>query len=85
MFPAPAMSAISVQEIKARTIAKALEPIKAREALKTFRCLIQRINKTMIYAVNTDLVQIRRQVLEWHLINPKSRIYSRYDQNSCVS
>lgn len=52
----PAIGAILVQEIKARTIVKALEPIKARGALETVRRLVQRINEIKIYAVNTDLI-----------------------------
>ncbi|HHQ5384013.1 TPA: integrase domain-containing protein [Enterobacter hormaechei] len=52
----PAIGAILVQEIKARTIVEALEPIKARGALETVRRLVQRINEIMIYAVNTGLI-----------------------------
>ncbi|ELQ6215753.1 tyrosine-type recombinase/integrase [Cronobacter dublinensis] len=52
----PAIGAIFVQEIKARTIVEALEPIKARGALETVRRLVQRINEIMIYAVNTGLI-----------------------------
>ncbi|PAN91670.1 integrase [Enterobacter cloacae] len=52
----PAIGAIPVQEIKARTIIEALEPIKARGALETVRRLVQRINEIMIYAVNTGLI-----------------------------
>lgn len=52
----PAIGAIPVQEIKARTIVEALEPIKARGALETVRRLVQRINEIMIYAVNTGLI-----------------------------
>ncbi len=52
----PATGAIPVQEIKARTIVEALEPIKARGALETVRRLVQRINEIMIYAVNTGLI-----------------------------
>lgn len=52
----PALGAIPVQEIKARTIVEALEPIKARGALETVRRLVQRINEIMIYAVNTGLI-----------------------------
>ncbi|MER1483447.1 integrase domain-containing protein [Enterobacter hormaechei] len=51
-----AIGAIPVQEIKARTIVEALEPIKARGALETVRRLVQRINEIMIYAVNTGLI-----------------------------
>ncbi|MBN6043187.1 tyrosine-type recombinase/integrase [Citrobacter sp. ku-bf4] len=52
----PTIGAIPVQEIKARTIVDALEPIKARGALETVRRLVQRINEIMIYAVNTGLI-----------------------------
>ncbi|EPL2417723.1 integrase domain-containing protein [Enterobacter cloacae] len=52
----PAIGAIPVQEIKARMIVEALEPIKARGALETVRRLVQRINEIMIYAVNTGLI-----------------------------
>lgn len=52
----PAIGEIPVQEVKARTIIEALEPIKAREALETVRRLVQRINEIMIYAVNTGLI-----------------------------
>jgi integrase len=45
-----------VQEIKARKLVEALEPIKARGALETVRRLVQRINEIMIYAVNTGLI-----------------------------
>ena len=52
----PAIGEIPVQQIKARTLVEALEPIKARGALETVRRLVQRINETMIYAVNTGLI-----------------------------
>ena len=52
----PAIGEIPVQEIRARTIIEALEPIKARGALETVRRLVQRINEIMIYAVNTGLL-----------------------------
>ncbi|TCW52230.1 integrase [Phytobacter diazotrophicus] len=52
----PAIGAIPVQEIKARKIVEALEPIKARGALETVRRLVQRVNEIMIYAVNTGLI-----------------------------
>lgn len=52
----PAIGEIPIQEIKARTIIEALEPIKARGALETVRRLVQRINEIMIYAVNTGLL-----------------------------
>ncbi|MGA7511178.1 MAG: integrase domain-containing protein [Erwinia billingiae] len=52
----PAIGALPVQEIKARRLVEALEPIKARGALETVRRLVQRINEIMIYAVNTGLI-----------------------------
>lgn len=52
----PAIGGIPVQEIKARKLIEALEPIKARGALETVRRLVQRINEIMIYAVNTGLI-----------------------------
>ncbi|AOR63997.1 integrase domain-containing protein [Pectobacterium wasabiae] len=52
----PAIENIPVQEIKARTLIQALEPIKARGALETVRRLVQRINEILVYAVNTGLI-----------------------------
>ncbi|MFE4112473.1 integrase domain-containing protein [Kosakonia sp. YIM B13611] len=52
----PAIGDIPVQEIRARTLVEALEPIKARGALETVRRLVQRINEIIIYAVNTGLI-----------------------------
>ncbi|QWJ21007.1 integrase domain-containing protein [Salmonella enterica] len=52
----PAIGETPVQQIKARTLVEALEPIKARGALETVRQLVQRINEIMIYAVNTGLI-----------------------------
>jgi len=52
----PAIGGIPVQQIKARKLVEALEPIKARGALETVRRLVQRINEIMIYAVNTGLI-----------------------------
>lgn len=52
----PAIGKIPVQQIKARTLVEALEPIKARGALETVRRLVQHINEIMIYAVNTGLI-----------------------------
>jgi len=52
----PAIGDIPVQEIKARKLVEALEPIKARGALETVHRLVQRINEIMIYAVNTGLI-----------------------------
>ncbi|WP_233966233.1 integrase domain-containing protein [Pectobacterium polaris] len=52
----PTIENIPVQDIKARTLIQALEPIKARGALETVRRLVQRINEIMVYAVNTGLI-----------------------------
>lgn len=52
----PAVGEIPVQQIKARSLVEALEPIKARGALETVRRLVQRVNEIMIYAVNTGLI-----------------------------
>lgn len=52
----PAIGETPVQQIKARTLVEALEPIKTRGALETVRRLVQRINEIMIYAVNTGLI-----------------------------
>ncbi|WP_338401879.1 integrase domain-containing protein [Pantoea agglomerans] len=52
----PAIGEIPVQEMKARKLVEALEPIKVRGALETVRRLVQRINEIMIYAVNTGLI-----------------------------
>ncbi|ACY85577.1 putative integrase [Edwardsiella piscicida] len=52
----PAIGELPVQQIKARILVEALEPIKARGALETVRRLVQRINEIMIYAVNTGLI-----------------------------
>ncbi|EMM6517614.1 tyrosine-type recombinase/integrase [Enterobacter ludwigii] len=51
-----AIGEVPVQQVKARTLVEALEPIKARGALETVRRLVQRINEIMIYAVNTGLI-----------------------------
>lgn len=52
----PSIGGIPVQEIKARTLIEALEPIKAHGELETVRRLIQRINEILIFAVNTGLI-----------------------------
>ncbi|MGP9437773.1 integrase [Ewingella sp. AOP8-B2-18] len=52
----PAIGDISVTEIKAHTLVKALQPVQARGALETVRRLCQRINEVMIYAQNTGLI-----------------------------
>ncbi|EFH9647201.1 tyrosine-type recombinase/integrase [Escherichia coli] len=66
----PAIGEIPVQEIKARILIEALEPIKARGALETVRRLVQRINEIMIYAVNTGLIEA----------NPASGIGMAFDK-----
>jgi len=52
----PTVGRIPVQQIKARTLVEALEPVKARGALETVRRLVQRVNEIMIYVVNTGLI-----------------------------
>ncbi|PEH71826.1 integrase [Edwardsiella tarda] len=52
----PAIGDISVTEIKAHTLVKAIQPVQARGALETVRRLCQRINEVMIYAQNTGLI-----------------------------
>jgi hypothetical protein len=52
----PAIGELSVTEIKAHTLVKAVQPVQARGALETVRCLCQRINEVMIYAQNTGLI-----------------------------
>jgi len=54
----PAIGELPVQQIKARALIEALEPIKARGALETVRRLVQRINEIMIYAINTGLIEL---------------------------
>lgn len=82
----PAVGEIPVQQIKARTLVEALEPIKARGALETVRRLVQRINEIMIYAVNTGLIDaIQHQVLGWLLRNLKSKTCRLCGQRNCQS
>lgn len=52
----PSIGHISITEIKARTLIKAIEPVQARGALETVRRLSQRINEIMIFAMNTGLI-----------------------------
>lgn len=52
----PAIDDISVTEIKAHTLIKAVQPVQARGVLETVRRLCQRINEVMIYAQNTGLI-----------------------------
>lgn len=52
----PSLEGVPVQELKARILIQTLEPIRARGALETVRCLVQRINEIMTYAVNTGLI-----------------------------
>ena len=82
----PVIGEIPVQQIKARTLVEALEPIKARGALETVRRLVQRINEIMIYAVNTGLIEANQhQVLEWPLRSPKNKTCRRCGQKNCRS
>ncbi|WP_211838242.1 integrase domain-containing protein [Proteus terrae] len=52
----PAIGDISVIDIKAHILVKAIQPVQARGALETARRLCQRINEVMIYAQNTGLI-----------------------------
>ncbi|MTC43610.1 integrase [Providencia sp. wls1921] len=52
----PAIGDISVTDIKAHILVKAIQPVQARGALETVRRLCQRINEVMIYAQNTGLI-----------------------------
>ncbi len=52
----PAIGDVSVTDIKAHTLVQAVQPVQARGALETVRCLCQRINEVMIYAQNTGLI-----------------------------
>lgn len=52
----PAIGDISVTEIKAHTLVKAVQPVQARGALETVRRLCLRINEVMIYAHNRGLI-----------------------------
>jgi len=52
----PAISDISITDIKARTLVQAIKPVQARGALETVRRLCQRINEVMIYAMNVGLI-----------------------------
>ncbi|UCQ28814.1 integrase [Edwardsiella tarda] len=54
----PAIGDISITEIKAHTLIKAIQPVQAIGALETVRRLCQRINEVMIYAQNTGLVDV---------------------------
>ncbi len=82
----PAISEIPVQEIKARKLVEALEPIKARGALETVRRLVQRINEIMIYAVNTGLIDANlASAWEWRLKSLRSKMCQRCDRKNCRS
>ncbi|ACR70221.1 site-specific recombinase, phage integrase family [Edwardsiella ictaluri 93-146] len=75
-----------MQDLKARTIVEALEPIKARGALETVRRLVQRINEIMIYAVNTGLIDANpssgvRMAFE----KPKKQSMPTLRQKNCLS
>lgn len=52
----PAIGDVSVTDIKAHTLVKAVQPVQARGALETVRRLCQRINEVMIFAQNTGLI-----------------------------
>lgn len=52
----PVIGDISVTEIKAHTLVKAVQPVQARGTLETVRRFYQRINEVMIYAQNTGLI-----------------------------
>lgn len=52
----PIIGTTPVQDLKARVLISALEPVKARGALETVRRLIQRISEILTYAVNTGLI-----------------------------
>ncbi|MFS2222002.1 integrase domain-containing protein [Pantoea sp. B65] len=52
----PVIGEVSVTDIKAHTLVKAVQPVQARGALETVRRLCQRINEIMIFAQNTGLI-----------------------------
>lgn len=52
----PVIGDVSVTDIKAHTLVKAVQPVQARGALETVRRLCQRINEVMIFAQNTGLI-----------------------------
>ncbi|WP_339739855.1 tyrosine-type recombinase/integrase, partial [Candidatus Regiella insecticola] len=52
----PVVGQVGIQEIKARTLITALEPVKAKGALETVKRLTQRLNEIMIFAVNCGLI-----------------------------
>lgn len=82
----PAIGGVPEQEIKARKLVEAPEPIKARGALETVRRLVQRINEIMIYTVNTGLIDANLlQGLEWLLRSLKKFICRRCGQKNCQS
>lgn len=85
----PAIGEIPVQQIKARTLVEALEPIKARGALESVRRLVQRINEIIIYAVNTGLIDANpASGVGMAFEKPKNKTCRRFGQksyqNSCV-
>ncbi|WP_394853014.1 phage integrase central domain-containing protein [Klebsiella variicola] len=80
----PAIGSIPVQEIRARTIVEALEPIKARGALETVRRLVLRVNEIMIYVVNTGLIDANpASGVGMAFEKPKSKTCRRCGQKSC--
>lgn len=77
---------IPVQQIKARILVEALEPIKARGALETVRRLVQRINEIMIYAVNTGLIDANpASGVGMAFEKPKNKTCRRCAQRNCQS
>lgn len=82
----PAIGEIPVQQIKARILVEALEPIKARGALETVRRLVQRINEIMIYAVNTGLIDANpASGIGMAFEKPKNKTCRRCGQKNCRS
>lgn len=79
----PAVGELPVQQIKARTLVEALEPVKARGALETVRRLVQRINEIMIFAVNTGLIDANpASGVGMAFEKPKSKTCQHYDQKN---
>jgi integrase len=80
----PVIGETPVQQIKARILVEALEPIKVRGALETIRRLVQRINEIMLYAVNIGLLDAN-QASVWLLLRLKSKTCRRCGQKNCRS
>ena len=80
----PTIRAIPVQDLKARTIVEALEPIKARGTLDSVHRLVQRINEIMIFAVNTGLIDTNpASGVGMAFEKPKNKICRHCGQNNC--